>query len=273
MCNCQFIANEMSALGWTVEEDAFEQNTVVGLRPFTNVIATLDANAPRRMVIACHFDSKQTPQGFLGATDSAVPCAQMINLAHTMKPELDELKRKGSDLTLQFIFFDGEEAFKQWSATDSLYGSRHLANKWANSGYVHNGVQGTELDRIDVFMLWDLLGARNPQITSSHKNTEPWFKRLVDIESALDQRGLTRAQGGPFFKLPSGFAALFGSSIDDDHKPFEKRGVPIIHVISSPFPSVWHTINDDASAIDRATVQKLNMIFRIFVSEYLELDE
>lgn len=27
------------------------------------------------------------------------------------------------------IFFDGEEAFKTWSKTDSLYGSRHLAEK------------------------------------------------------------------------------------------------------------------------------------------------
>jgi len=29
--------------------------------------------------------------------------------------------------TLQLIFFDGEEAFAEWSEDDSLYGSRHLA--------------------------------------------------------------------------------------------------------------------------------------------------
>ena len=29
-----------------------------------------------RMVIACHYDSLLKPEGFLGATDSAVPCAQ-----------------------------------------------------------------------------------------------------------------------------------------------------------------------------------------------------
>lgn len=33
------------------------------------------------------------------------------------------------DLTLQLLFFDGEEALFQWTATDSLYGSRHLAQK------------------------------------------------------------------------------------------------------------------------------------------------
>ena len=70
------------------------------------------------------------PPGFLGATDSAVPCAQMLNLAHTMKLDLDDHKSFKSDLTLQFIFFDGEEAFKQWTDTDSIYGARHLADKW-----------------------------------------------------------------------------------------------------------------------------------------------
>lgn len=31
------------------------------------------------------------------------------------------------DATVQLIFFDGEEAFMEWTETDSLYGSRHLA--------------------------------------------------------------------------------------------------------------------------------------------------
>lgn len=35
-----------------------------------------------------------------------------------------------SDLTLQLLFLDGEEAFKDWTATDSIYGARHLASKW-----------------------------------------------------------------------------------------------------------------------------------------------
>ena len=82
----------MSSLGWTIEEDSFQQNTVVGRVRFTNIIATLDPNAPRRMVIACHYDSKVTPEGFLGATDSAAPCAQMLNLAKTLQSELNNLK-------------------------------------------------------------------------------------------------------------------------------------------------------------------------------------
>ena len=48
-------------------------------------------------------------------------------------------------------------------------------------------------------------------------------------------------------------------------------GVPILHVISTPFPDVWHTEDDDASAVHLPTVEKLNMIFRAFVADYLNL--
>ena len=75
-------------------------------------------------------------------------------------------------MSLQFLFFDGEEAFKTWSSTDSLYGSRHLATKWSRTPYSYKGVTGNQLDRIDVFMLLDLLGAANPKVTSSHTSTE-----------------------------------------------------------------------------------------------------
>ena len=40
------------------------------------------------------------------------------------------LETKDSEVTLQFVFFDGEEAFKRWTSTDSIYGSRHLAGTW-----------------------------------------------------------------------------------------------------------------------------------------------
>ena len=35
------------------------------------------------------------------------------------------------DVTVQMLFLDGEEAYLDWTSTDSLYGSRHLAQLWA----------------------------------------------------------------------------------------------------------------------------------------------
>ena len=83
----------MRKLGWSVEISSSVQKTPHGDLPFHNVIATLDPNAERRLVIACHYDSKKDPKGFLGATDSAVPCAQMINMANAMRFDLNEHRR------------------------------------------------------------------------------------------------------------------------------------------------------------------------------------
>ena len=34
----------------------------------------------------------------------------------------------------------------------------------------------------------------------------------------------------------------------------QERGVPILHLIASPFPSVWHTQADNLAALDHHTV-------------------
>jgi len=262
----EFIENEMSNLGWTIEEDKFEQDTIIGNVEFTNIIATLDPNAPRRMVIACHYDSKISPKGFLGATDSAVPCAQMLNLAHTMQMDLDDQKRSESELTLQFLFLDGEEAFKKWTHTDSIYGARHLAAKLDKESYSHQNVVGKSIERMDIFVLLDLLGAKNPQILSIQKPTDPWFRKFVDIENSLMANQIISS---PRIFSPGPYKRV---GIEDDHVPFMQRSVPILHLIPVPFPDEWHTMDDNANVVHYPTVEKLNIMLRIFVAEFLELD-
>ena len=43
------------------------------------------------------------------------------------------------------VFFDGEEAFKEWTSTDSVYGSRHLANKWKKENFYPKMVNSDSL--------------------------------------------------------------------------------------------------------------------------------
>jgi hypothetical protein len=47
----------------------------------------------------------------------------------------------------------------------------------------------------------------------------------------------------------------FASGIQDDHLPFIMRGVPILHVIPSPFPDVWHKMVDDGEHLDMGTTR------------------
>lgn len=62
-----------------------------------------------------------------------MPCAMMINLAKVMSARLETLKK--NRLSLMFIFFDGEEAFRQWGPKDSIYGAKHLAEEWHKTEY------------------------------------------------------------------------------------------------------------------------------------------
>lgn len=60
-------------------------------------------------------------------------------------------------------------------------------------------------------------------------------------------------------------AALLG-----DHLPVPLlSGVRVVHLIPSPFPSVWHTFDDNEQNLDRSTIQNLNKILQVFVLEYL----
>lgn len=56
-----YIVNEMRGFGWDVTEDVFpEQTPVFGTLNFRNIIAKLNPNADRYLVLACHYDSKYT---------------------------------------------------------------------------------------------------------------------------------------------------------------------------------------------------------------------
>ncbi|KYO37183.1 glutaminyl-peptide cyclotransferase-like protein [Alligator mississippiensis] len=176
------------AAGWHVELDAFEARTPRGRLPFTNVVATLDAGAGQRLALACHYDSKVLApdargRRFVGATDSALPCALLLELAAALDRDLQRSKEQvwlglglglgrpgawvlwgaelrlgpapvpppvcpqGAGVTLQLLFLDGEEAFGAWSDSDSLYGARHLAQHMATAP-LRPGARTTQLQAI-----------------------------------------------------------------------------------------------------------------------------
>jgi glutaminyl-peptide cyclotransferase len=90
-----------------------------------------------RLTLVAHYDSLFRPEGFIGATDSAAPCAMLLHAARSIDEALDKKweamtasGEAGSGMEeekgVQIIFLDGEEAFLSWTATDSLYGARYV---------------------------------------------------------------------------------------------------------------------------------------------------
>ncbi|KAG5265890.1 hypothetical protein AALO_G00247460 [Alosa alosa] len=259
--------------GWDVSEDSFRAQTPYGQMPFTNIIATLNPSAKRRLVLACHFDSKYfAPQWhgreFQGATDSAVPCAMMLELARALDQELKTLKDSNQDLTLQLLFLDGEEALFQWTDTDSLYGSRHLAQKMEQSPHPPGATNSNQLHAIDLFVLLDLIGGPSPRFGNQFSNTARWLNRLQNIERRLHNLGQLEDHAN---EVQYFWPGLPVGPIQDDHIPFLQRGVRILHLIPTPFPSVWHTFDDNEQNLDRPTIQNLNKIMQVFVLEYLNM--
>lgn len=110
----QHITSTLSSLsaGWEVDLDSFLSPTPRGKVPFTNIVATLEPSAPRRLILACHYDSKALPPDprapdrvFLGASDSAVPCAMILELATSLDSQLKEFKKQVCAQLCLFFFF------------------------------------------------------------------------------------------------------------------------------------------------------------------------
>lgn len=54
-----FITGELESLGWIVEVDEFTEKTpIFGVLSFKNIIATINPNAEKFLILACHYDSK-----------------------------------------------------------------------------------------------------------------------------------------------------------------------------------------------------------------------
>ncbi|KAI7893589.1 uncharacterized protein EV154DRAFT_416578 [Mucor mucedo] len=278
----EYIVQHFEDLGWHVELDEFTDATPFGEKQFANIIVTQNPDKPSRLVLAAHYDSMYQPDfEFIGATDSAIPCGILMNIAET----LDDLLSDGSihyrqkDKTVQMIFFDGEEAFQQWGPTDSIYGARHLAEKWESSIVTHpKKVMKNRLDQMEVLVLLDLLGTPNAQFPNFYRSTSWLFYKLIGIENRLNNQSILKTvsskTGERLISMfnPNSFLTFMGEAIGDDHVPFLTRGVNILHMIPHPFPSVWHNRGDNADCIDQAVVENLAVIFRTFAAEYLELD-
>lgn len=253
---------------YQVHMDIFKEKTPLKEVEFRNIIAYSNPNAERNLVIACHHDSKYWPKPnevFIGATDSSVPCAMMLQLAQTLGEDVFKAK----DVGLVLLFLDGEEAVVKWTRKDSVYGSRHLATRWSKE--VTHADGRTALDKIDAFLLLDLLGAPKPKFHHDKKYqvVNQAFSRFAQIESHSKVKKLLRGNVDYFNEKSIGRYSL---GIDDDHRPFVEAGCHrIIHLIPVPFPKVWHEITDNESALDRDTIHNLQVMLNIWTVEYLNL--
>ena len=281
--------------------------------PFVNLIASRDPpwaspGEVGRLTLVAHYDSKLTPSGFIGATDSAAPCAMLMHAARsvdaalTKKWTLKEGEMGGSQDYLgiedhqgiQIIFLDGEEAFVSWTSEDSLYGSRSLAAEMEATPHAALSTYQTAISSISLFVLLDLLGAKGPRVPSFYETTHWAYQHMATLERRLRTLSLfASARDGSFKgsiqdrsarqaqheRMNSMFLydgdkkeGVAAGMILDDHVPFMARGVEVLHIIPLPFPKVWHKMEDDGEHLDLDTCADWAVLVTAFIGEWMELD-
>ncbi|KAL2262838.1 hypothetical protein VTK26DRAFT_9286 [Humicola hyalothermophila] len=236
------------------------------------------------LTLVAHYDSKVLEEdGFVGATDSAAPCAVLMWVAREVERWLvkvwadkdgegAEEAREG----VQIVLLDGEEAFVRWTDEDSLYGSRALAAEWEATPYPAPATFKNPMQQISLFVLLDLLGSPEPQVPSYFQSTHWAYQKMATIEGRLRGLGMLESKPRqPFLPDTSKMATQFNGRgfVGDDHVPFMERGAPVLHLIPSPFPEVWHSMEDDGDHLDIPTVRDWARIVTAFTMEWMDVQK
>lgn len=221
-----WILRELRKAKCRISEDAFVAATPVGPKKMRNIIATFPGTSGRQIVISGHYDTK--PQaGFVGANDGGSSTGLLLEMVRVLRGQ------KRTD-TVVLVFFDGEEAVREWSDIDSLYGSRHLADKWKADG---------TLSKVRALINVDMIGDKGLDILREAGSNFS-LVRLI-WQSARDL-----GHGSKF--LPTGMP------IDDDHQPFLKFGVAAADLIDfnyGPANEYWHTVHDTIDKLGAGSFQ------------------
>ena len=220
----QYLTAQLATLGIKTVEQAFDGVTPIGPIKMVNLIGTIPGKSPDRIILASHFDTKlYRDVRFVGASDGASSSAALLELARVLKA------RKDLPYTIELLFFDGEEAVLEWTATDSTYGSRHYVDAARKSG---------SLKSIRALVLLDMIGDRNLTIRRDPNSTR-WLTDIIWVTAKkLGHRQFMDEE----------------MAIEDDHLPFLKAGVPAVDIIDLEY-AAWHTPQDTLDAIAARSLQ------------------
>ncbi len=234
-------------------DDSFVADTPEGPQALHNFIVKFPGKKDGVIVLATHYETNYPLRdtSFIGANDGAATTGLLLELANRLRTAGG---RPRDGYSVWLVFFDGEEAVKSWSRSDSLYGSRHLAAKWQNDG---------TLKKIKAFLLADMIGDKDLDIARDGNSTA-WLLDLVKQAAVRegDQRYFFATQ----------------TTIEDDHLPFVQRGVPCADIIDYDYgphdaghPDGYHHTVEDT--LDKISAKSLTIDGDVFLETIHRLDQ
>ena len=222
--------------------DSFVANTPAGPQSMQNLIVKFPGKRDGIIVLGSHYETNYNLRNtaFVGANDGACTSALLIAIGQYLRAHPPE------GYTVEIVFFDGEESVSgNWSDADSLYGSRHLAAKWSGDG---------TLAHIKAFLLADMIGWKELNIDRDGNST-PW------LEDTLAEAGRQTGHSRLLFHDHT--------PIEDDHLPFQRRGVPVLDIIDYEYgtaadPEAFH--HTDLDTLDKLSAGSLQVSADLFLA-------
>jgi glutaminyl-peptide cyclotransferase len=235
----EYIVSQLKAAGIAVREESFDVRTPLGQTRLVNLVATIPGRRSERIALASHYDTKLFREfRFVGASDGASSTAALLELGRI-------LKARQNEFTIELLFFDGEEAVVDWNRNnDNTYGSRH---------YVEAAQKSGTLKSLRALVLLDMIGDRNLNIRRD-SNSTGWLNDIVWASAAR-----------------LGYRSNFlneETTIDDDHMPFVRAGIPSIDIIDLDYPA-WHTAQDD---LDRVSARSLQIVGEVVLDALPQIE-
>jgi Zn-dependent M28 family amino/carboxypeptidase len=210
-----------------------------------NVIGEIKGRRPDVILIGGHYDTKYFRNfRFVGANDGGSSSGLLLALART-------LAATPSEFTYWIVFFDGEEARRDWNRDDSLYGSRN---------FVRALQAGGQLKRIRAVIVADMIGDRDLGIRREG-GSAPWLTDL--IWQSANRLGYKR------HFLDSSLA------VEDDHSPFIEAGVPGALLIDFDYGgrpgenAFWHTPED---TLEKVSPQSLRIVGEVLLESLRSIE-
>src|SRR5215510_15194623 len=158
-----YIIAELQKAGLTADLDEFDARTPRGFKHMVNIRARRPGSKSSVIAVTGHYDTKLFENvRFVGASDGGSSAAWLLEFARCTR----ELKLEN---TLEFIFFDGEEAVVEWTDDDSVYGSRHDVDR---------RIRNSTIKDIKALILVDMIGDKNLNIKREGQSTG-WLKDII----------------------------------------------------------------------------------------------
>jgi glutaminyl-peptide cyclotransferase len=234
-----YIDSQLRLSGWQVTRQSFTDNTPRGKVGFVNLIGRFPGqeNATASFLLCSHYDTKTFDTiRFVGANDGGSSTGLLLELARVLGQH-PNLAAK-----IALVFFDGEEAYENFSGNDGLYGSRYFARQ----------LEGKGAKQFRGGILFDMVGDRSLDVTLPPDSPA---QMAHDIFASADALKLRR------------YFSYFDHEIIDDHTPLNSIGIPTLDIIDFDF-AWWHTAGDTIDKVSADSLQIVGAVAAYYLAEF-----